>query len=391
MKYYKITAELLSPLMVQKNRQSSSPQTLQYLPGSTLRGAVAGQYLRTGGNAEDEDFKTLFLRDAPAFPDLLPADDPDAMPRPLPMTAQSCKIDDGFKSEGAHGVMDMLAASCAIKRQPENQKEIFKCRRCGQKMEPFTGFWNGDTGKPEKFKPVFTYQRHTGIDRTTETVAQSIFYTTHTLADGKRNENGNFTQQYMSGGTFLTDAQFSALEKIINHSSIFTGADRTRGLGELKVCAKEADPLSPTRFDLEGWDRCFREKMSAMAPEDESTCSDGLYFSVGLRSRAIFVDKFLRPSFDLKLDIPDVEPIQDAVRKQHTTVKGWQSSWGLPKPEDKALETGSVFLFRYAGDDVSELSTCLEKIAARGVGLRTAEGLGQVTVCDPIHTTKEAF
>jgi hypothetical protein len=44
-----------------------------------------------------------------------------------------------------------------------------------------------------------------------------------------------------------------------------------------------------------------------------------------------------------------------------------------------------VFLFRYQGQDVSGLSAYLTQVAKDGLGLRRQEGLGAVSICDPVH------
>ena len=110
MHYYRITAELQSPLVVQQNRQSNSSRNLPYLPGSSLRGALAAQYLCEGGSPDKEDFHQLFVHDPVPFPNLLPAGDPTVIPKAIALTAASCKRVTGFKAEEKHGVFDLLAS-----------------------------------------------------------------------------------------------------------------------------------------------------------------------------------------------------------------------------------------------------------------------------------------
>ena len=62
---------------------------------------------------------------------------------------------------------------------------------------------------------------------------------------------------------------------------------------------------------------------------------------------------------------------------------GWQAAWGLPRPTELVARRGSCYLFRTANLPTwTEALTALEE---RGVGARTAEGYGEVRVCDPFH------
>jgi len=73
------------------------------------------------------------------------------------------------------------------------------------------------------------------------------------------------------------------------------------------------------------------------------------------------------------------------------TIRGWQASWGLPKPDDVAIKMGSVFLYRYTGDAFDELKDFLNELSYIGVGLRREEGFGRVTFCDSLHIVKEVI
>lgn len=376
MNYYQLRAELKSPLLVQANRQSNAPQGLDYLPGASLRGAVAGHYLRCGGDPSDEKFVKIFLEGPVSFPDLLPVNQPDHTSRPLPMTACSCKRTSGFLKENKHGVGDALASLLAERLENQPLSKPFECKKCQQEMKPFEGFWNGNPSKPEKAETVQVYQRHTGIDRHTGTVASSIFYITGGIAEARKDSNGNYLPQFLSGGIYLTEDQFETLSDWFSET-IFAGADRTRGMGEMAVDLKKQ---TPPEFDLESWDHAFRKKLKALTSKPLSA---GLYFSIGIEGHAILLDQFLRPTFELPIDFSDIEPVLRNIR-QHT-IRGWQSSWGLPKPEDKAVRMGGVYLYQYKGEDVDGLKNYLKQLTIQGIGLRRAEGFGRLRVCDPLH------
>jgi len=109
MKEVRITARAVSPLLINETRQSFNTVSLDYIPGSTLRGALAATYLRKGA-ASDPEFRSIFMGDA-AIPNLLPSNAPDTLPEVFPMSAYSCKRNPGFRKEDStfHGVKDMLS------------------------------------------------------------------------------------------------------------------------------------------------------------------------------------------------------------------------------------------------------------------------------------------
>ncbi|MDM8525792.1 hypothetical protein QUF80_20665 [Desulfococcaceae bacterium HSG8] len=384
MKYYSVTAELLSPLMIQENRQSNTRENIPYLPGSTLRGALAAKFFLIRGGPGDKDFRSLFL-DAPAcFPNLLPADEHGKiLSRVLPMTSISCKRNPGFKGEDKHGVKDILTVSAASRiTQISADENFWKCPECGEDMKPFPGFWSGDPGAPSKFKQTPLCHRHTGIDRTTGTIALKIFFTNQVMADFYKDEESDKDHpQYLSGGMFMNEEQLEILEPLIE-DSVFAGADRTSGLGEIRVSVYES---SYPELRLEEWNEMFKTKlktgMETSMPQDALS---GLYFSIKLESHAILADKFLCPSSEIEeFSSPDFKPILKMTKAQ--TIRGWQSAWNLPKPDDLGLAMGSVFLFQYNVEDAEKLGTLLNELVVSGIGLRREEGFGRISVCDDLH------
>jgi CRISPR-associated protein Csx10 len=377
MKYYRLTAKLLAPLVIQQSRQSSDSSALPYLPGSTLRGTLAARYLNSGGSPEDEEFRSLFLDNPVCFPNFFPSDENGtAIAQFLPLTAFSCKRNPGFKDK--HGVRDMLAAKAAVRIDPK-LKNINSCLKCGQAMKAFTGSWNGDCQNPCKFSPSMIYQRHTGIDRDTGTIAPSIFFMTQAIADFQKDfQKKDYYQQHLSGGIFITDKQHEILSSLMV-DPLFAGGDRTRGFGEIALSFSETDLPFPA-FNIMDWDKKFRKKLNSLVEKESDS---GTYFSIKLESHAIFVDSFLRPSYDMELSFPDINPVLKIAKSE--IVRGWQSSWGLPKPDDMGLAMGSVYLFRYTGNDLAGLESYLQKIIKNGIGLRREEGFGRISVCEPIH------
>ncbi len=377
MKEIRIVAKVVSPILINEDRQSSNTISLDYIPGSTLRGALAATYLRNGA-ASDQVFRALFLGGS-TIANLLPASSADDDPEILPMSVYSCKRHPGFlkndipQKDAAHGVQDMLALQAASrlseKMAPSTQWEC----SCRQELKPFGGFWNANLKSPRIFRTSKSYNRFTGIDRLTGTVAQSIFYTSQSLDDS---QPGEFTDkpQYFSGRAKILDDSLEMLRELAS-DSVFVGADRTRGFGELELSIHE---YKSSRPDYEGWNSAFKEKLGEQAGAD-------FYFAISLESHAILVDRFLRPAVDIDLCIADCQQVMRITKGMY--IRGWNVAWGLPKPDDTGLRAGSVFLYRYTGDNYEGLVEELEKIRHAGIGLRREEGFGMVQIDNMIHTT----
>uniref|UniRef100_A0A7C4MLS9 CRISPR system Cms protein Csm4 n=1 Tax=Desulfatirhabdium butyrativorans TaxID=340467 RepID=A0A7C4MLS9_9BACT len=332
--------------------------------------------IRKGVLPESSEFQGLFIQNPVCFPDLLPADS-DGFAEILPLTAISCKRNPGFQTEGKHGVQDALPFLAAAALEQTSMAYAFSCMVCGQDTKPFYGFWNGSLSSPAQTDPVLLYQRHTGIDRHTGTVANSIFYVTQGIAEGRKDVNGTFCDQFLGGSLWLTSQQEQLLNRWLAEP-IFIGADRTRGMGEVEIRMEKAQEPP---IDVIDWDRQFRKRIAGLVSHP---LPNGLFFSVDFQSAGVFLDEFLRPSFDWKPDFPMVEEVIRIVRKQ--TVVGWNCAWQLSKPQDTAISPGSVYLFRYTGNDLYGLGDFLDQLQRSGVGLRKPEGFGRIRVCHPIHT-----
>lgn len=386
MNYYRLTATLLSPLVIQQTRQNNAPGALPYLPGSSLRGAVAAKYLREGGSPEDDEFRKLFIENPVLFPNLLPTDhDGKIISQVLPLTSVSCKHYPGFTDENGHGVRDTLAKKMLERNDPDNYREQ-ACIKCDNDLKRLSGFWNGNIAAPRMFQPTMFFQRHTGIDRTTGTVAPGIFFITQAIADFQKILAGDYKRQILSGGMFINDRQIAVLEPLFK-TSLFAGQDRTRGMGELQVTV---EPFNMEPPDIDTWDLKFKDimKHNAGGRLDPDLLS-GLYFSLKLESHAILVDEFLRPTTEVEITLPCVEPVLKVTGSQ--LIRGWNDAWGLAKPDDMGIIMGSVYLFRYTGNNQKDLRQYLNNLAVDGIGLRRAEGFGSVLICDPLHTQEEAI
>src|SRR5271165_5161281 len=136
MKRYTVTARLLSPLVVKRDRQSERSGGVSTISGTMVRGALAQTYLRTQGVA-DATFRQLFLDEGSCrFGPLDPAS------RFFPLTSVSCKREAGLLGAGKHGVKDMLWDRIATRLGAgPGFFDLGRCVKCHHDLKPYSGFY----------------------------------------------------------------------------------------------------------------------------------------------------------------------------------------------------------------------------------------------------------
>lgn len=421
MKSLSIRLRAIAPLSIRSDHAPDGAESAGYIPGTTFMGSLAAVHRRIYPEKKHE-FERLFLRDKVLYPGLYPAifKDKDKQNReqqaiqdsnlpiyPVPKTAQSCKRYDGFRypendKNEAHGVRDSLLDWAIFKvsnsktraetgiKPLEALREHKKCL-CGEVMDHFTGYYRRQRTEPHNMFAAKTHTRlqtHTGIDRDSGIVQDGILYNRQVFEEDMR---------------FWGTVKFLGDEEIISHFEAFieevgrsglvrVGTGRTRGMGKVELSAEEEEQAD--RFGL------FTKRLNALDAllhkRAEAFKVSGLdstyFFALTLHSPLILCDDLLRyrSSIDagilmemLGCEVPGLQCIYQAASVRR--VSGWQSLWGLPRMNEYAIETGSVFLFACASPPGEEVLRVLFDLEERGAGKRRAEGFGRVCVSDQFH------
>ena len=218
-----------------------------------------------------QEFESLFLSGQVHYPDLYPAAFADRSMQdrklpvyPLPKTAQSCKRFSGFRyifpderkqEKQRHGVRDSLLDWAMFKLLNENEiddnespEDEYKrsiaalkalqqnklCKTCGAAMEYFTGYYRREATDPynmilAEVEEHTRVQTHTGINRMTGTVEESILYSRQVFEEDMQ----------FWGMLKLSDALLSTYTEFITIANeeklIRVGTGRTRGLGKVDL------------------------------------------------------------------------------------------------------------------------------------------------------------
>jgi CRISPR-associated protein Csx10 len=417
-----ITAE--APLSFSQRKPGGIYQeSLDYVPGSALRGAAAA-YLLAGAMARhvqeghrgvraDCDFCQLFLSDSAAiFGNAYPSQKPEeAGPYVLPTTAVSCKNHPGFRDEAeAHGVFDTLVDRlCWEALNPAGLVYLPNCPhpKCGERVDVFkTLFTRADRDTYHRQQVSQRLLTRVAINRRRAVAEEGLLYSPWVIEEVIRaRDNGMETPEDEHSRDrptqfvgYLYDADDRLADAIQATNTV--GGLSSRGLNHVRVEAKPAQ--AENAADIEARVRELNELIENVwklyrALGDARDEKKGTYFVLDLQSDAILHMPKGQPSIVLNSELLS-EATGGAIGANEVNLVrsyasyhyggGWNSAWRMPKPAEVCTDRGSVYLFHAQGGLSSGHYRALAALQQRGVGERKAEGYGQVRVCDEFHLVR---
>lgn len=361
MKALTFTIELLEPLLATGlEGDPNAGVSLKYVPGSVLRGAVIGLYLRDKkaklnlqGNVElelsNDSERNLFFNGRVLYLNAYPQSDGNrSLPTPLSWQKE--------KDTDAHN------AFCDFNWRHRDNRQY---KDLGS---PFFVFLNSAT--IVKVNPETTLAVHTQRDakKGRSTSDEGAVFRYESVVAGT-----NFCGATMGDETLLEE-----IKGLIDNKQVLLGGSRTAGYGRARiVCAQS----------LEVWNETSKAK--AIKKGDE--------FTITLLSNALIRDlngQFqgeLVSIFDgdgnPRIEIESIfsncrfeelaEIISDKTFKRVELVGGFNRKWGLPLPQQLSIKAGSSFKFR-AKEDIEE--STVQKWLDEGAGERRVEGFGRIAL-----------
>ena len=331
-----VTARTLSPLAMSIRRATGNDlDSLTYIPGSTVRGALAYAWLDANGQPAGTPprFKEIFLSGNTRFGSLCIGG-----ASPAPASARRCS-----RAPEDHLLVDHLLQRAA--RAPVGEQ----CA-CGAKRQRVPGYLLSDRQDGFVEKTVQTRRiAHTAIDPRLLRAANQQFHTARVITE----------DQTFLGAIHADDSVATELEDLIrNNAELYFGRGRTRGQGfvRMTVTARNS-PVEVTAQQLQD----FNAAVGARFPK----LRDRFLFSCTFHSMTIMLDEWL-----MSRSSPE--------------------SADLDPAECWAIAAGSSYLFASAGAasnvDANELAAALSRAMRSGIGERTMEGFGEVVFCHAFHT-----
>lgn len=374
---YRVELRAASALAISQSRATGNAiRTLEYVPGASLRGAVAAHIMREErldeSNAHlNREFQALFLSGEARFGDLRPA---GAVPWPL--SARTCAA----YPEG-HPILDLLLAEDQGIGLPTECGGT--AAKCEAKLEPVRGFYRWVKGSPAASTPQSRINAHTAISNSSLRIRPAQFFSTEVLERG----------QSFRGTLVTRNGADAWVEKHLAQAPVFLtiGRGATRGQGHTTVHVSQ-DPGSDT--DLP---KRLREMNTKYAGTGR------VAFTCTFFSPCLVYDEWLmsRP-FVEAADIEEAAGEAGALSGYTLTTRycrltgipGWNAQAKLPRPECQAIAPGSAFLFVKERVAEGERAAEIERLAAvlgkagDGIGERWEEGFGEAVFCDRFHLTQ---
>lgn len=386
-----LTLKALSPIALHRRRTSEQfAPTLDYLPGGTVRGALADAYLQGDpSRAEETLFRQIFLSDVVRFSDFLPAGKFD-LARILPATAVACKRFEDHVDSRSDALLRLellrewdspdLAKHNAWKECPNCEAAGLK----GKRDRAEAGYYAPD----DPATPIKVRRRMiagAAIERATGTAAHSMLFS-HDVIE----ESGAYDKQetLFRGAVLVPETLRQEIKDLASKNPrLAVGYGRSRGWGQLEVQGWES-PRSEAYSLKERWS-ALNDTIRQLW-QQHGRVVPGQYFSLTLQSHLILKDE------------QTGQPVLDDIQAVHlglpagiewgycamsaVVVSGWNMAAELPKADDWALGRGSVLLWRIPHDvDPEPILKRLEEIEVNGLGERRNEGFGRMTACEPYH------
>jgi len=361
--------------------------TLSYLPGSVLRGALA-EWLKVQGRESQIPQIVQHTR----FGNFFPSVDANAYALPFPFSALECKLERGFRNarnlrKRGHGIRDTLLLAVAYTALEQLGARfpvpfLLRCsgedKGCRGRMEKVSGFYVRLPEGWEKVEVARGVQTKVALSRYRRAAQEQMLYRVV----------GIRPNHVFVGRIWVDDPQVKDLlvEAVQN---IGVGALTTRGFGAADL--REVSPVLPSlRERLQAFNARLREiwldlvdlarQVGYRGPYEPH----GTYFSIDLLAPAILRDQHGLPTLRLRLRLKEtwLEPVWWAVQPVFTG--GFSTAWGLPKPTALGAAMGSAYVFRTEAP-AEQLLPELESLEVQGIGERTGEGFGEILVCHPFH------
>jgi len=370
----KLTLTATSPIAVGEwmTSRSNVRESLSYIPGGVLRGALAQLVLEQLGTHKtsrrtldtntslQQAFDSVFGKEGARFSFLMPFGESWI---PAPATAL-------FNKQNDHYLYDTLFALL----RGESYEMV--CPKTGERLERGRGYLEhtADGWQKAKLPKKTTYVR-VGLNRKTEAAEEGALYAIEAI------EAPAIFRGFVD---CPNSACYQALQQILDtlrwrdgQIKLHIGSARSRGFGAVELhCDEESS--SPPNFALDEF------KQRAGKP----------VFTLLVRTPAIVYDACGQPAEALTPDIlreyvpnlpQSVQLCHEATRIERELISGWSGAWGMPKPVQQAFASGSVFTYTYDAADTHALSPCLQQITLTPIGARTAEGYGQLVVNSQYH------
>ena len=397
-----ITAK--APLAIGRQKTGSSVSDVEtYIPGTVLRGAIAGLMIRQAqaegtdfANDPDSDFKKLFIDNQAIFQNTYPALTENlginSEVRVMPATALSSKNASGFKPQ-KNGVFDTLIDRfCA---DAYGQTYDPNCPTDGDRVDSFKGFYSLQEGNYDSHSATSRLLTRVGINRRRATAEDQVLYSLQVLNETKRKDN-RVEEMVFAGSIWICDELAEEFCHYLEQQSqqVRVGGAISRGLGKIEIQPELVQHQSTVGQRIDNFNAVLKkrwEQWKIFGSQPNTEVKNRCFFTLDLQSDAILVEQWQRTMVISPAMLQQAVKLTSGDLQLHASYSsygyrsGWNTAWGLHKDMELTTDRGSVYLFSINESDRADWEKALADLEIWGIGNATAESFGQVKVCDDFH------
>lgn len=339
---------------------TNARESLSYVTGGALRGALVDAALRSGLSVEDPDvhFSLIDPETCVLFSDALPATGAPGLPLPAPRSLLACKHADESGHEGKKGVRrDTLVTGWLAREllRVGGTAAPHRCPVCDRVLTSSSGWF-----------PAMDHARRVvtrlGRDLATGSAAPGLLYS---------------TEQVEPGASFRATAARVGLEakRVLAQISapVRVGGLRNRGLGTVRVALSDADELRPGHLKFRR--ESFAKKATPLVKLAKSAGVAGLD-AIRLLAVVARTDLALAPEQAPTVLAGLLSATVLAVAQSADVRSGWNALTPGPRPLRPVVAAGSAWLFSNSELSDEELA----RLEVEGVGDDRELGLGRLAI-----------
>jgi CRISPR-associated protein Csx10 len=389
MKTYLVTATVVDEVCIAERHGAGNQYlSLDYIPGITLWGAVAALTGLRRREQPPEWFRRVFYSGEAIFTNLHPSDGA-VRAHPVPLSARTLKSAPGFGNGDAEpllrdfkaelfpgGVVNWLAGEPDPRIPPKCPRGVVDWLYNGPPShfdpdwEPLRGWYVDNPPDCRSVSVKMVLRGHNDRAGRSGITREGLLFTRQNIARGQRFKGA--LRAYTPEGE-------QALEELVQK--------HLGGLSFEIPIGRQPGCVQIELEDIEGVPPYWQRDLNM---EDDSI------LTVTLLSDALLFDPWLRP-----LSYLPPEEVAVALGLGRATVEGplyhfsalreissWNGVYSRPRETELAVTAGSSFLYLVSWPQDISVDERVRRLSAwqqRGIGLRTAEGFGEIRINDPFH------
>lgn len=352
MKAIILTLETQQPVLATSFQgDPNSDVSYSYIPGSMIRGAIIGRYMRQHHLSEldltNDEVKRLFF-DAKSTRYLNAYILSQKNQRTLPIPLSWFKDKDAeFTDNLPITVYDF---SVEKGEDPETPKAVGEY------------FWAKEGGIAKLYKEKRRINIHNFRDR----------------KKGRSTDNQGELFRYEAldaGQTFQSiilceDDDVETIQNLLAEPNIWFGGSQSAGYGHTKIIPTQPSSTNWSEIGIPAEDR-----------ENDEILSITLLSDTLLRNewgQPVADPMLIKQAVEEALNITLTQPKLGDIFAGTTLIGGFNRKWGLPLPQVPALAAGSVIVFE--SEDIEIHSEQIQRLEAGGIGERREDGFGRIAV-----------